>query len=106
LITLRRPIFTPAEQEKFYTLLRRSNFTSLDLSGLGLVSLQALSDMNLIYLDCSGNRIKDYSPLLRMPLKVLVTDDGLFAGRMAVRRYLLNKVHSRTATVNTNKKPE
>lgn len=106
LITLRRPIFTPAEQEKFYTLLRRSNFTSLDLSGLGLVSLQALSDMNLIYLDCSGNRIKDYSPLLRMPLKVLVTDDGLFAGRMAVRRYLLNKVHSGTATVNTNKKPE
>jgi Leucine-rich repeat (LRR) protein len=65
----------------------------LDLSGLGLVSLHALSEMKLDYLDCSGNKISDYSPLLRMPLKVLVTDDGIIAGRMVVRRYLLNKVH-------------
>lgn len=93
LVTLRRPVLSGAEQEQFYALLRRSDFTSLDLSGLGLTSLHALSEMKLDYLDCSGNKISDYSPLLRMPLKVLVTDDGIFAGRMVVRRYLLNKVH-------------
>lgn len=93
LVTLRRPLLTGPEQEQFYALLRRSDFTSLDLSGLGLISLHALSGMKLAYLDCSGNKISDYSPLLRMPLRVLVTDDGIFAGRMVVRRYLLNKVH-------------
>ena len=92
-MTLRRPLLTGPEQEQFYALLRRSDFTSLDLSGLGLISLHALSGMKLAYLDCSGNKISDYSPLLRMPLRVLVTDDGIFAGRMVVRRYLLNKVH-------------
>ena len=97
LITLKRPDFTKIQQEKFYSLLHRSDFSSLDLSNLGLVSLRALSEMNLVYLDCSGNRITDYSPLLRMPLMVLVTDDGIFAGRHAVRRYLLNKVHKKTA---------
>lgn len=63
----------------FLRLIRKMNrIHALDLSGLGLTSLLDLRGLPLHYLDCSGNDLKDLSGLERMPLCVLVTDNGVF----------------------------
>lgn len=73
IICLHHSPIDPAVSGEFFNLLRRTkNLTSLDLSGYGLNSLEALAGMRLTYLDCSNNYLENLNGIENMPLNVLV----------------------------------
>jgi len=81
LLTVSRNRLTPEAASVLCDLLSRSKWmTSLDLSGLGLTTLEGLRGLKLQYLDCSGNELESLEPIRDMPLRVLVTDRGVFQG--------------------------
>ncbi len=60
-------------QESFLRhIVRSRNMNRLNLSNMGLYSLNALTGMRLAYLDCSGNQLTSLSGIESMPLEVLL----------------------------------
>ena len=85
LLTVSRNRLSPEAASVLCDLLGRSKWlTSLDVSGLGLTSLEGLRGLKLHYLDCSGNDLESLEPIRDMPLRLLVTDRGIFQGPLEI----------------------
>ena len=81
LLTVSRPKLSPEAAAVLCELLSRSKWlTSLDISYLGLTSLEGLRGLKLHYLDCSGNNLDSLDAIRDMPLRLLVTSRGVFQG--------------------------
>lgn len=85
LLTVSRNRLSPEAASVLCGLLGRSKWlTSLDISGLGLTSLEGLRGLKLHYLDCSGNNLESLEEIRDMPLRLLVTDRGVFQGPLEI----------------------
>lgn len=85
LLTVSRNRLSPEAASVLCELLSRSKWlTSLDISGLGLTSLDGLRGLKLHYLDCSGNNLESLEAIRDMPLRLLVTDRGVFQGPLEI----------------------
>ena len=85
LLTVSRNRLSPEAASVLCDLLSRSKWlTSLDVSRLGLTSLEGLRGLKLHYLDCSGNNLESLEPIRDMPLRLLVTDQGIFQGPLEI----------------------
>lgn len=81
--------FKRNEMEAYLSLLKRMrHLKTLSIAGFDWENLDPIRDLDLEYLDCTGNPITDYSALKNMPLRVLVTDSGVYTGEEAIASFL------------------